>query len=78
MFKRLLVRGLGQPEAEAEFEGHCRDPVTSRNAATPLVLSEKLKWTEQISDGTENVDAVIVALQTGTRIAKVVVKIADS
>lgn len=47
------------------------------NAVIPLIQLGKLKWTEQVFEGIENVGAAIVALQTGASVAKVVVKVAD-
>ncbi|CAE6445170.1 unnamed protein product [Rhizoctonia solani] len=77
LFKRLRVEGFYWFLAGETYEGQKNKSERFMQAMVPLIKSRQLKWSEQVYNGVESVGEAIVAVQTGTATAKVVVKVDD-
>ncbi|CUA67603.1 hypothetical protein RSOLAG22IIIB_07466 [Rhizoctonia solani] len=77
LLKRLRVEGFYWFLAGETYEGQKNKPERFMQAMVPLIKSGQLKWSEQVYNGIETVGEAIVAVQTGTATAKVVVKVGD-
>ncbi|CAE6420382.1 unnamed protein product, partial [Rhizoctonia solani] len=77
LFKRLRVEGFYWFLAGETYEGQKNKPERFMQAMVPLIKSGQLKWSEQVYHGIGSVGEAIVAVQTGTATAKVVVKLGD-
>ncbi|QRW25956.1 Zinc-binding dehydrogenase [Rhizoctonia solani] len=75
LYKQLTVRGFGVLTLEPEYEGQANNPVKFLNALVPLIQSGKIKWSEQIYKGIESAGEGIIAVQTGSNPAKVVIEV---
>ncbi|CAE6446937.1 unnamed protein product [Rhizoctonia solani] len=75
LFKRLKVEGFFVISGEQQYEGRLNDPTKFLNVLIPLVRSGQIKWSEQVYKGIESVGEGIIAVQTGSNTAKVVIEI---
>ncbi|CAE6461178.1 unnamed protein product [Rhizoctonia solani] len=75
LFKQLSVKGFFVISGEQEYEGQLNNPVKFLNALVPLVQSGRIKWSEQVYKGLGSVGKGIIAVQTGSNTAKVVIEV---
>ncbi|KAG8685943.1 hypothetical protein FRC11_009797 [Ceratobasidium sp. 423] len=75
LYKRLRVEGFYWFLAGEAYEGQKNTSERFMQAMISLIKSGKLKWSEHVYNGIESVGEAIVAVQTGTATAKVVVKV---
>jgi NADPH-dependent curcumin reductase CurA len=58
-----------------KYEGQSNNPVKFLNTLVPLVRSGQIKWLEQVYNGIESVGEAVIAVQTGSNTAKVMIKV---
>ncbi|KAH7334089.1 hypothetical protein B0J17DRAFT_709114 [Rhizoctonia solani] len=75
LFKRLRIEGLFVTHGEEQYEGGLNNPTKSLDALAPLIQSVQIKWSEQVYKGIESVGEAIIAVQTGSNTAKVVIEV---
>ncbi|CAE6443773.1 hypothetical protein RSOLAG22IIIB_08078 [Rhizoctonia solani] len=75
LFKRLRVEGFFVIHGEQQYEGALNNPTKFLDALVPLVQSGQIKWSEQVYKGIESVGEAIIAVQTGSNTAKVVIEV---
>ncbi|KAG8714650.1 hypothetical protein FRC11_007657 [Ceratobasidium sp. 423] len=75
LFKRLRVEGFFVIHGEQQYEGRLNNPTKFLDALVPLIQSGKIKWSEHVYKGIENVGEGIIAVQIGTNTAKVVIEV---
>ncbi|KDN47627.1 hypothetical protein RSAG8_03417, partial [Rhizoctonia solani AG-8 WAC10335] len=75
LFKRLKVEGFFVISGEQQYEGRLNNPTKFLDALIPLIQSGQIRWSEEVYKGIESVGEGIIAVQTGSNTAKVVIEV---